>query len=192
MLVFIQDKELNLLTHSDKKEEIMGGGWFVPIGWKSYLIIIGFLSIALISVAAQERIDRGPRHQLSTQLEGEHELQRFTDTNPGKGSYALIFGSEESTFTYGFLGGSKKHVESKVIINFAWKTKDGKYQLSSLPFEKVSLNFADVPTPTIKFVFDPRLNLNYSMKDFMDYEVESAIITIRKSDWSPQVVAPPK
>jgi hypothetical protein len=126
-------------------------------------------------------------------LGGDRVLRKMTSYTgekiEGSGSFFLFSGSANITG------------ESQISVMFAWRMNDGSYQISSLPLTKIRVKFNDqAESPTIKFVLqkpgplpdniDMPKNMETNVQDYLDKRVDYAILTVKESDWKPDVQLP--
>lgn len=117
-------------------------------------------------------------------LSGTHPLRRMvsaSETNSNlSGGYFLFF------------GGMSGETQTSQLVKFAWLMNDGvSYSISSLPLEKIRVQFNDtISIPTIKYNY-ARKNLGLEdVQYYMDHFVHYAVVTVREQDWQVQINLP--
>jgi len=147
-----------------------------------------FIAIALVAILGGCKNTVDPNNVIQKNFGGNRVLRKMTNAAENKnavsGSFFLFCGDVNAT------------TESRTLLMFAWKMNNGSYQISSLPLTNVRVKFDDkIKSPTIRFNFKEIVYLLGSgtinnTQDYIDKYVNYAELTVKESDWAPDVQLP--
>jgi hypothetical protein len=107
---------------------------------------------------------------------GKHELHRMAEMTSVSSSLSGGF--------FLFFGGISEQTKTETLVKFSWKMNDGTYAFSSMRLENIRVKFDEkAVTPTIEFYLKRQIHFGEQSQNFIDYNVEYALVTIRESDW---------
>jgi len=139
-----------------------------------FMLVFGALTVSA-------NCGRKEPSQVEAFLKGEHVLRKMSPERPQasfQGSAWFIIG----------LGAASADGTSDYMVNFAWQTNDGTYAISSLPLTSFMIKFDEnATTPTVKFRWQS--GRSKTVQGAMRLVIY-ALLTIRESDWPPQVNLP--
>lgn len=128
--------------------------------------------------------------KLEKLLGGTHPLRRMmnvSETNSSlSGGYFMFF------------GGIHGQSQTEQIVKFAWLMNDSvSYAISSLPLEKIRIQFSDtISVPTIKYCWH-RLDAtdymgrgSHTLEEYMSNCVTYAVVTVKEEDWEVKLDLP--
>jgi hypothetical protein len=146
--------------------------------------LIGLSILLLCSVAFLSCNNEGKESPAGIMLGGEHQLRRMVESSKEEshfsGAFFLIAG--------GVSGGTKR----MTTVTFAWQMNDGTYAISSLPIEKIRVQFDETKkVPTIKFRWRPwEERRSPQPQELMNRYVIYAVILCEESDWPIKIQLP--
>lgn len=136
-------------------------------GAVAVLLVIIVMMAALPGCCGQPRGPESIEQQskLGQVLFGDHQLRRiFTDENDKADIF--MFSTNNGVMT----------------ATFSWQMNDGMWAISTLPIDKLRVNFSESSEPSVKFCWRRSLSVP-AMEEIMGSYVSYAVITISERDW---------